>query len=240
MNAQINQTDRSNQPQRALLLVGSAKKEHASTSEALGTFLLIELAAQGFSTETRYVHRALRTAERSQELLTQIDTSDLFVLAFPLYVDSLPYLTTKAIEVIAEHRRAQASQRKPRFVALANCGFPEASQNNTALAICRVFARQAKLQWVGGLGLGGGGMIGGRPLAKAGASVRTARQALSLAARALAQQEAVPQAAIDLLAKPLIPPRLYTTLAGIGWRVQAWENHVFTHLYDQPFDAKRA
>ena len=60
-----------NQPRHALLLVGSAKKEHESTSEALGHYLLEQLAAQGFSSETIHVQRALRTPDRTSELLKQ-------------------------------------------------------------------------------------------------------------------------------------------------------------------------
>lgn len=230
----MNEQTSPNQPRRALLLVGSAKKEHESTSEALGNFLLAQLVERGFSTDTCYVHRALRSHDRRQELLNLIDSADLFVLVFPLYVDSLPYLVTQALELIAEHRQAQPSTHKPQFVALANCGFPEAKHNDTALAICRVFAPQANLQWAGGLGMGGGGMVNGRPLAETGGSVRSVCDALTSAAVALAEKQPVPEAAIALLAKPLIPRRLYTTMAGIGWRIQAWENHAFSKLSDQP------
>lgn len=219
---------------RALLLVGSAKKEHESTSEALGNFLLDRLAVQGFTTDIRYVHRALRTAERSRELLDAIDAADIVVLAFPLYVDSLPYLVTKALEIIAEDRQRRTTPHRPQFVAIANCGFPEAKHNDVALAICRCFAQEAKLQWAGGLALGSGGVIGGQTLAKAGGVANIVRQALTLAADALARQQAVPEEAITLLAKPLIPYAMYTTVAGIGWRVQALKNHVYTKLYDQP------
>lgn len=219
---------------RALLLVGSAKKEQESTSEALGSFLLNQLAAQGFAINTYYVHRALRTSERSNELLEAIAAADLFVLAFPLYVDSLPYLVTKALELIAEDRQRRTTTHSPPFVAIANCGFPEAKHNDVALAICRCFAQAAKLQWAGGLALGSGGMIGGNSLATAGGVVNSVRQALTLAANALVQQRAIPEEAITLLAKPLIPYAMYTTMAGIGWRVQALQNHAYTKLHDQP------
>ncbi|MFN8441965.1 MAG: hypothetical protein U0175_14390 [Caldilineaceae bacterium] len=230
MNEQINSTLQ----RRTLLLVGSAKKEHESTSEALGSFLLDQLAAQDFATDTRYVHRALRTHERSAELLDTIDAADLVVLAFPLYVDSLPYLVTKALEMIAEDRQRRATPRRPQFVAIANCGFPEANHNDVALAICRCFAQEANLQWAGGLALGSGGVIGGQTLAEAGGVANIVRQALTLAADALARQQAIPEEAITLLAKPLIPYAMYTTIAGIGWRVQALKNHVYTKLNDQP------
>ena len=54
------------------------------------------------------------------------------------------------------------------FTAIANCGFPEALHNTTALAICEVFARQAGFEWAGSLSLGGGEAVNGQPLVQAG------------------------------------------------------------------------
>jgi hypothetical protein len=170
----------------ALLLVGSAKPAGASASEALGTYLLDRLAEFGFTTDKVLGFRALRTEARTQALLEAVDSCDLFVLAFPLYVDTLPYLVTRALERIAQHRQGQFGAHRPRFLAIANCGFPEAHHNDTALAICRQFARAANLDWAGGLARGAGQPLGGRPLAESGGVARDAITALDLAADILA------------------------------------------------------
>lgn len=227
-------TPTTNQLRHALLLVGSAKKEHESTSEALGHYLLEQLAAQGFSSETIHVQRALRTPDRTSEFLALVDAADLFVLAFPVYVDSLPYLVTRAMEQIAEHRQSQPNPRRAGFLAIANCGFPEAQHCKTALDICAVFAQQAHFEWRGGLALGEGGMVAGRALAELGGSLKTVRQALEMTAAALAKNEHAPQQAIDLLAKPLIPFRLYTSVATVGWHLTSWQNGAHQQLYAQP------
>ena len=155
-------------PKTALLLIGSAKPAGESSSEALGAYLLGRLAERGISTETSHVAHALRTEARTSELLLAVDRTDLLILAFPLYVDSLPYLATEALERIAAHRLAQPAPAPASFLAIANCGFPEAQHNATALAICRQFADAAGFTWAGGLALGEGGAISGRPLAAAG------------------------------------------------------------------------
>ncbi len=173
-----------NQPRHALLLVGSAKKEHESTSEALGHYLLEQLAAQGFSSETIHVQRALRTPDRTSEFLALVDAADLFVLAFPVYVDSLPYLVTRAMEQIAEHRQSQPNPRRAGFLAIANCGFPEAQHCKTALDICAVFAQQAHFEWRGGLALGEGGMVAGRALAEQGSVLKQCPTGLEMTAAA--------------------------------------------------------
>lgn len=230
----MNTPDTTSPKRHALLLIGSAKKEHESTSEALGNYLLEQLAEQGFSSETVYVQRALRTADRSNEFLAAVDAADLFILAFPLYVDSLPYLATRALELIAEHRQSQPSAHKPQFLAICNCGFPESQHCKPALAICEVFAQQANFEWRGGLALGEGGMIAGRPLAEQGGVIHNVRLALERSAAALARNEAVSAEAIKLMAKPLIPARLYTSVATVGWHVTAWQNGVHQQLFAQP------
>lgn len=222
----------------ALLLIGSAKLAGESTSEALGSYLLQRLQARGVACVAMHVARALRTEARAQELLQAIDRADLFILAFPLYVDSLPYLVTDALERIAAHRAAQAVERRPLFLAIANCGFPEAAHNATALAICRQFADAAGFAWAGGLALGEGGAIAGRPLAQAGGMARNVVAALDLAAAALAAGQSVPAAAAALMARPFIPARAYMLMGDIGWLAQARQHRVLRRLGARPFDQR--
>ena len=221
-----------------LLLVGSAKQQGSSTSESLGNYLCERLADHGYTAKTMHVHSALRTEQRVQRLLEAVDDAELIVLAVPLYVDSLPYLVTQALERIAAHRNETAvhSVRAPRFVAVINCGFPEAHHNDVALAICRQFAANAGLVWAGGLSLGGGGFVGGVPLEQRGRSAQGIRRALELSATSLAAGSAVPQEAAELIAKPVIPARLYATVGDIGWHVTAWRQGIHRHLYDRPFE----
>ena len=121
-------------------------------------------------------------------------------------MDGLPYLVTQALERIAAHRPGETDYAGvPLFLAIANCGFPEAQHNETALAICEQFAAAAGFRWAGGLALGEGGAINGQPLAKAGGMVHNVVAALDLAAAALAEGEPVPAEAIALMARPFIP-----------------------------------
>ena len=205
---------------RAVLLVGSPRT-HKSSSQALGGYLFDRLAEGQVQTETFYIHTSLSSPERMQALLEAVDAADLVMLAFPLYVDSLPAPVMAALERIAA-RRSGAGTTRPRFAALANCGFPEAAHNATALAICETFARQAGFDWAGALSLGAGeGLVHGAPLAEAGGPAIPIRKALDLAAEALLQGQPIPQSAIDLLAKPIIPGWAYRAMGIFGWRQQA-------------------
>jgi hypothetical protein len=222
-------------PKTALLLIGSAKPAGESSSESLGTYLLERLAERGIHTETQHVARAMRTEARTQELLHAVDRTGLFILAFPLYVDSLPYLVIEALERIAAHRQAQPAPAPAAFLAIANCGFPEAQHNATALAICRQFADDAGFAWAGGLALGEGGAISGQPLAKVGGMVHNVVAALDPVAAALAEGEPVPAEAIALMARPFIPAGAYMLMGDVGWLAQARRNRVLTRLRARPF-----
>jgi hypothetical protein len=222
-------------PRTALLLIGSPKPAGESSSESLGTYLLERLAERGIQTEAQHVARAMRTETRTQELLEAVDRTDLIILAFPLYVDSLPYLAIEALERIAAHRQAQPAPAAGSFLAIANCGFPEVRHNDTALAICEQFAAAAGYRWAGGMALGQGGAINGQPLAKAGGMVHSVVVALDLAAAALAESEPVPAEAIALMARPFIPVSAYMLMGDVGWLAQARRNRALTRLAARPF-----
>jgi len=206
---------------RALLLVGSPRTRK-STSNSLGGYVLEQLKAQSIQTETIYVHTVLRSPEKLNNLMSAIDNADLILLAFPLYVDSLPAPVIEALEHIKAHRHDFVSERPVLFAAIANCGFPEASHCAVALDICELFARQSNFVWAGSLALGAGeGIVHGEALDTAGGPSVLLKQALNMAAKSLSRGEDIPLEATALLAKPIIPSWLYRFMGGFGWGQQA-------------------
>jgi hypothetical protein len=219
----------------ALLLVGSAKKPR-STSESLGSYLMERLADRDFQTQSLSVHRSHRSGDSLEALLDAVDRCDLLVLAFPLYIDSLPALLTRTLELIAARRGVRERNRRQRLVAIVNNGFPEAEQNEVALRICRRFAAETAFEWAGGLALGGGEAINGRPLAEVKGMARNVISSLDLAAEALAADQPIPDRAVRLMAKPLIWSRIYTWIGTRGWRRRAASHGVADRLHDRPYE----
>jgi NAD(P)H-dependent FMN reductase len=205
---------------RALLIIGSPKIKSPSTSGVLGTYLLDRLGEQGWQTESLTLNDALLRDKGSTEFLAAVDRADLLILAFPLYIDSLPFLATRALETMAAHRPTRLDAPAQRFVALCNSGFPEARHCAPALAICRQFALQCNITWAGSLALGAGeALCSGDPLSAYGSKghppTRHVMQALDLAASALAKGLPVPGQAQKLLEKcpiPLFPFSLWIWL----------------------------
>src|SRR5271157_3462966 len=185
---------------RALLLVGSPRTRK-STSNSLGSYLFDRLSAHNIQTETIYIHTTMYSAERTKAMLEAVDAADLVLLAFPLYVDSLPAPVMNALEQIAARRASQNKLHQQLFAAIANCGFPEPDHNATALAICANFARLTNFEWAGSLALGAGeGMVHGMPLNELDGRVNPLQKALDLSAESLAQGMAIPSEARALLA----------------------------------------
>ena len=220
-------------PRTALLLVGSPQGSN-STSNSLGTYLLDQLEKKGFKTRKEIINQSLCSSEKQAAMLEAVDESDLIIFASPLYVDSLHSQVIKSLELIAEHEKSKPNKTQKTIVAISNCGFPEASQNNTALTIFRIFARQVGFVWAGGLAMGGGGMIHGVPLDEIKGQARNQIKALKLAADALEKGESIPNEALLSMAKLGIPRSLYSWMGNRGWKQQAKSNLKVKQMYDQP------
>lgn len=154
--------------------------------------------------------------------------------AAPLYVDSLPSGVTRLFEILAAEHSGKDWLGGKQFVALINCGFPEARQCETAVAICRCFARETGMEWAGGLSLGGGEAIGGKKLSEAGGVAGNARKALDMAAEALAVGRPVPGGAVSLMAAPAVSTWLFTLMGDFGWRLKARRHGTGSRLKDRP------
>ncbi len=222
-------------PGKALLLIGSPRKSK-STSEALGSYLMENLAAAGLQTSTLHVLSCLHTEEGTREMVNAALGADLVTLAFPLYIDSLPAPLIRALELIAAERMRGQPSGPQLLSVIINCGFPEAAHNRTAMAICRQFARQAGYAWAGGMLLGAGqGLVNGTPLRELGGRARPLISALDAAAKALQHGEAIPKAASTAIARNVIPPRMYLALGSLGWRFMARRYGAGRQLRAQPY-----
>ncbi len=220
--------------QKVLLLVGSPKASQSS-SDSLGTYLMEQMASKGLETEKIRIHPSVRSEEGLEKLFAACDSADILILTFPLYVDCLPAPVIKAFECVARHWKAAGERKKKMFLAICNSGFPESSQNETALAICRQFARETGLDWAGGLALGGGGAIGGQPLKSRGRMVKRVMTALDMTATALADGQPAPQKAVDLMAKGMFPSWLYTFMGDLGMKMSARKYGAQKRLRDKPY-----
>ncbi|MEI7826113.1 MAG: NAD(P)H-dependent oxidoreductase, partial [Chlorobiaceae bacterium] len=223
---------------RALLLVGSPRMQKSSSS-SLGSYLFEQMNLRGVETETIYLYKSITTVERMKALRDAVDSADLVVLAFPLYVDTLPAPVISVLEGIVTHCKGKGRQK--RFSAIVNCGFPEAYQNDNAIAVCAEFARSAGFEWMGGLSLGAGeGMVHAEPLDKLGRQGAPLRKALEVAAVELAAGEPVSDKAKELLTRPLMPVWMYKLGGTVGWKIKSRKYGTQKLLKERPYQKATA
>ena len=207
----------------ALLLVGSPKPGKSAShtiADALGT----RLAARGWETQTQRVKPTFSDATRMGELLGAVADSDLIVLAFPIYVDSLPAPVLRLLEnwrdALADGSLEPRSSQ--RLAVLTQCGFPEAKQCDVAVEVCRLFAEEIGIGWAGALAFGMGSSIEGGSIKQSPLARRLPE--FDAAADALASGQAIPEAATAGFARPLAPAWGYPLLGGLMWGRQARRN----------------
>ncbi len=223
-----------NKNENVLLLVGSPKGA-SSTSNSLGDYLNSRLKQLGLTIGKEYIYKLVKKEEGQKKLLAKVEEAGLIILAFPLYVDCLPAGVIKALELIADHRKSKSDREKQGFAIIINCGFPEAQHNKTAVAICKVFAREVGFEWKGALSLGMGGAVGGTSLEERGGMVRNVTKGLDITAQSIAEGKDIPEEATELFGKKFIPISLYTKMGNLGWNRQAKKYGARKNIKDQPY-----
>lgn len=207
--------------QRTLLITGSQKIKNISTSLVLGGYLIKKLKQQNIETECLHLQGTLLNDKEQHHLCSAVDRADTVLLASPLYFDSLPFLVTKAFEVLASHRKNSINMKPKTFYVVINNGLPESYQNTVAFAICRNFASEAGMCWAGGLAIGTGeGLFSGKSPAGFQGFGSYKRpplfyvlRALKMTASAVAKGHPVPEQAVQLMAQKPIP-----FISWDGWR----------------------
>lgn len=216
----------------AFVLVGSPKGRNSS-SFLLGAKLAEGLERHGAATRLELLQPALRTAEGERWLLDRIGASDIVVFAFPLYVDSLPSPLTRLLELVAGERAGDGRQATRLLAVVVQCGFPEPRQCDTAVGICRLFARRTGMRWGGALAMGMGGSLE-RGIEKLPRGGRNVLRALDMASESLARGEGIPPEASDLFAAPFLPRWMYTLFGNLGWRILLRRNRARRPLAHRP------
>lgn len=223
-------------PRTASILIGSARPKGQSTSESLARKLAAELETRGVKTSLVPVIHFVKEGHRAAKAMSTLLAGELLIIATPLYVDALPGLTTRALERLAEELRSQPNAVK-RLAGVLNCGFPEAVHNRTALHILHAFAHQSGLLWAGGLAMGAGEILHGKPLSSARLLMRAQIRALSMAAADLAAGRGISPEASRHMARPLVPAFLFRWIAPFKWLLQARPYGISRQmLHDRPFD----
>ena len=227
------------QPRNVLLLIGSPRCER-SNSYVIGKFLVDKLEEKGLVSEETFVVRVVNTREGDEKLLKSVDSSDIIVLATPLYVDSFPSLTIKALELIHEHRKAVPPTKSQLWVTIMNSGFPEKEHTDIALKIIRNFTQAANFRWGGGIRVGWGMALNSEPLDEKKGMTKKLTSGLSLASIDLSKGQPLSEEAEKLASSAFVPLLLAKIMTHLftssGWDKQARHNNAEARMYDRPYE----
>jgi hypothetical protein len=225
-----------NAPRCVFILTGSTRGGR-TTSQSVGEYLAGGLAERGVQAGAMRVRSALKSEQRTVDMLAAIEQADVFVLVFPLFISNLPAMAIRALEIVAAHRaeRRNGDGGRKSFVAICQGGYPEARQSEAALAVCQQFAREVGFEWAGGLAFGGGAVIGGQPLESMGVFTKHVRQALDMTAEAIASGQPVPDEAVETMAKLLLPTWLTPPILNAVMLLRLYQAGVLKSFRARPF-----
>lgn len=216
-----------NESRNVLFLIGSPKKSR-STSESIADYLSETIKAKA-DWYLEKIHILTTIHENPDAIVTASNQSDLIVLAFPTYVDSLP---SHVIETLLLLENGLDKSKVRNFMVLINCGFPETLHNDNAIKICRFFAIQNGLNWRGGIAVGAGGAIIGKKLSDLGGMADHLMKNIKMLANRLVEDEPIQDDGI--LRAQVVPTEIYSMAGNTGWEKQAEKYGVQDRLYDKP------
>lgn len=99
----------------------------------------------------------VRGAGDYKNALSLLEYADAVIISSPLYVDGIPAHMLPFL-IQAEHLCAEKHYHFKLYV-LSNSGFIEGKQNALHLKMYEAWCTRARIQWGGGLGIGGGVML---------------------------------------------------------------------------------
>jgi len=179
------------------------------------------------SVDVYYAIQLAKQTELQRDVFEKILDCEALLIAFPLYVDSLP---APLINVLRRLEKISSEVSiKPQIYSIVNCGFFEAKQNAMALEMIKSFSLRAGLSWGYGIGIGGGGMLSsmGDNWSKGPAS--GIHKALCDMADAIKAKESKS----SVFVQPKFPRFLYLIAADLGMRRLAKKSGV--NIRAQPY-----
>lgn len=154
------------------------------------------------------------------QTISLLDSCDVLVFVFPLYVDGIPGHLLSCLAALERHR-AETGRSGGAVYAVVNCGFFEARQNALALEMMRHFCLRAGYSWKQGAGIGGGGMLSAVASTPMGQGVK---KDIGAALQTLCRNVLAEKGGEPLYASPNFPRFAYKMAAQRRWRAQLKQN----------------
>lgn len=222
--------------QNVLILIGSPKGRR-SASENIASYLEDRFKHNDVETEKIYLVEHQKP-DRLKKIVKKASTPELMVIVAPLYIDSIPAITINFMEEFYLYKKS-LPEKGQKLLTIFNSGFPEPDHNDLAIDMCRNFAHQTGMEWMGGVTSGMGAAFESRSLDNAGGMARNLKKGLDEIVDSLSQNKTVPSEAVHIASKPLVP--LFLAKFAMRWfGAKMWKNMVKDktirkEMYKQPY-----
>lgn len=165
-----------------------------------------------------------KTQVQERELIEVLE-SDVLVIAFPLYIDSVPSHLLRCLmqaeEYVRLHGKRESAREKIRVYVLLNNGFFQGKQNIPAIEVMKHWADRCGFVFGQAAGVGGGGMIS---FIKAVPDGHGPKKNLSCALKKMAENIVQGKSGETLVFELNYPAFAYKLQAEYGWRASAKKN----------------
>lgn len=152
------------------------------------------------------------TSTVSNEVIEELVKADVWVLAYPLYVDGIP---GHLLSCLIQLEEAGLQNPSIHIYGIVNCGFYEGIQTEFALKLLQNWSAKAGFVWGGGVGVGGGGGLSMMPKLEPEQGPKApVDKALKILADTILKKEVQENNYISLA----FPRFLYKMGAQMGWR----------------------
>lgn len=145
-------------------------------------------------------------------VLEELVNCDVWVFAFPLYVDGIP---SQLLSCLCQIEKMGVTNKNTMIFGIVNCGFYEGKQNAIAIEMLKNWCSKLGLKWGMGIGVGGGGGLAQMKSAPLGKGPKTS---LGKAFCTLTNKIESKETTEDIYLSIDFPRWLYKIGAEMGWR----------------------
>lgn len=160
----------------------------------------------------------LRTTKITTEIIEKLKKADTWVVAFPLYVDSLP---GHLLSCLKQLEKMTWKRKDLNVYGIANCGFYEGNQAEPALNVLKNWCAKAGCAYKGSLGIGGGGAIA---VSEKFSAKHGPRAGIFKAMKSFAERIVKKEGEVNKYATVAFPRFVYKFCAQHSWRKMIKKN----------------
>lgn len=185
-----------------ILVINGSPRVKRSNSDVICNDLMNNFTNKDIECTKMYLEKIINEKDT---ILNNMNKSDVIVLIVPIYENSVPSTVIEFFEMIYENKGELDDKNRKMFI-ITNSGFPEMEENKSTITTCRLFAKEMKFEWLGGIAIAPGTLINGKELGK---TYKKLKCALAILADDIYKGSVISQKVFQLTSKPFISPILY-------------------------------